>query len=264
MRHLSEDLYRKILDENIRLHAIEAPYYEKLHPEEFNWFEQARVRRDLRFIKRQLSDNPVALDIGCGTGNIFLKLLDMGCEVWGVDISEEMLGALRKRIPAEFNTRVKLFSKDIDRFLDNTIQQFDIITMSSVLHHLPEYIQTLRKTIGRLKKGGFIYIIHEPTEKALSPDRFLRKILWQADNLAYSLLNFGALPRTEARDYRFSDYQIYHGFDEEEVISVCRSAGLEIVEFERYSSAMRLGLSCWVDCTLLKSKGQFRMIVKSG
>lgn len=31
------------------------------------------------------------LDVGCGTGNFSIKLAKMGCEVIGIDISEEMV-----------------------------------------------------------------------------------------------------------------------------------------------------------------------------
>ncbi|MCX5680660.1 MAG: methyltransferase domain-containing protein [Candidatus Omnitrophica bacterium] len=257
MKTLSDELYRKILDANIDLHIIEAPYYERLHPEEFNWFEQAHITRDLKFIRERLSVLPSALDMGCGTGNIALKLLEMGFEVWGVDMSEEMLRVLRKKIPVSSQGKVRLACKNIDLFLDDCTEKFDLVAVSSVLHHLPEYIGTFKRAIGLLKPGGCIYVTHEPTKGALGPDRFLRKILWQADNIAYSILNLGRKPRTQNRNYRYSDYQLYHGFDEERVVSVCRDEGLQVVKFKRYASAMRLGASCWIDSVLLKSKSQF-------
>ena len=257
MSSLSEDLYQKMLEANIKLHEIEAPYYERLHPEEFNWFEQARITRDLGFIKKRLPRRSLALDIGCGTGNISLKLLGMGFEVAGVDMSEEMLAVLKKKVSPRSQNKIRLSCKNIDRFLDDCAERFDLIAISSVLHHLPEYIKTLERAIGLLKPGGYIYVTHEPTKEALGPDRFLRKILWQVDNLAYLVLSFGGKPRTEKRDYRISDYHLYHGFDEEAVASACREAGLDIVKFERYASDMRLGISCWTDSILLKSKSQF-------
>lgn len=262
MNVLPGGFYQKILDENIKLHAIEAPCYEKLHPEEFNWFEQRRIWRDLKFIKERLPGGATALDIGCGTGNISLKLIKAGFRVYGVDISEEMLAVLKTKIPAGFKDKIKLFCENIDCFLDECQEQFNLVGANSVLHHLPDYLKTLKKAIGLLQPGGYLYIVHEPTRIALGPDRFLRKILWQVDNIVYSILNFGKGVEVKDRNYRISDYQLYHGFDEEAVVEACRNAGLDIVEFTSYSSAMRLGISCWGDSHLLKSKSQFLLIAR--
>ena len=37
------------------------------------------------------------LDVGCGTGNFSLKLAGYGCEVTGIDLSEEMLAQARHK-----------------------------------------------------------------------------------------------------------------------------------------------------------------------
>lgn len=254
------DMRQKILDENIKLHRIEAPHYDALHPEEFNWFEQAQIRRDLLCIASNLPKPSSALDIGCGTGNILLKLLASGFDVWGVDISKEMIEVLKARIPTLLEEKAQLFTNNADDFLAACTQEFDLITISSVLHHLPDYISSLELAIRRLKPGGWLYITHEPTKDVLSPDPFLRKVLWQVDNLAYSVLRARSVPQTEARDYRTSDYHLYHGFDEDKVVEQCKRSGLKVISFNKYSSAMRMGLSCWLDSRVLKSRRQFSLI----
>lgn len=258
---MRDNIYQKILDENIRLHRIEAKFYEGLHPEEFNWFEQMRIWKDLKFILRQLRGR-IALDLGCGTGNIFLKLLELGFKVWGVDISEEMLEVLKKRIPLQFKDKAMLSSQNIDDFLTTSARRFDLITMSSVLHHLPRYLETLEMAMAILNSGGLLYITHESTSSALAQDPFLRKILWQLDNIMYLALNSGRSPSTEKRDYRMSDYNLYHGFSEKEIFLRCEKPDLRVIKFEKYSSAMRLGISSWLDTNVLKSRRQFCLIVK--
>ena len=77
------DLKNKILNENIRVHALEARYYEQLHTEIFNGYEQRMLYHKLNLINR-LTENKQkrrAIDLGCGTGNLLFKLHRQGFEV---------------------------------------------------------------------------------------------------------------------------------------------------------------------------------------
>jgi ubiquinone/menaquinone biosynthesis C-methylase UbiE len=259
---LDKETYQNILQENINLHHIEARHYEKLHPEEFNWFEQGRIWTDIKFLHTQIPGQSRVLDIGCGTGNLFFKLLAMGHQVWGVDISQDMVEVLQEKIPTGSLNRTKLFCLNVDDFISGCCEKFDLIVMSSVLHHLPDYLETLSSVAGLLAPGGLLYITHEPTQYALSRDRFLRKILWQADNVIYHMIKVGRIPNVAPRSYRLSDYHLYHGFQEERVLQACTASGFEVIKFLRYSSAMRLGLSCWLDSRVLKGRGQFCLIAR--
>ena len=236
--------------------------YDRLHPELYNRFEQRRISGEIVFIADRMPGLAEVLDIGCGTGNILLKLVSEGLRVWGVDISADMLNVLKRRIPNGAYGRVRLIEDNVENFLKGCSVRFDAVTMSSVLHHLPDYLGVIEYAAGLLKPGGWLYITHEPTKAALSEDPFLRKLLWHADNIIYTITHLGNMPATEQRDYRFSDYHLYHGFDEEKVLEQCRISGMEIVKFDLYSSMMRLGLSCWIDSRLLKSRRQFSIIAR--
>jgi SAM-dependent methyltransferase len=253
------ELSRQILDENIKLHKIEARYYDLIHPEEFNWYEQSRIRKDLRFIRGKFEGGPLILDLGCGTGNLSIKLLELGCSVWGVDISPDMVEVLKKKIPGGSGDKTRLFVQNVDEFISGCQQRFDCIVASSVLHHLPDHIQTLEKALELLKPGGWLYITHEPTKNALGKDPVLRKILWQVDNLIYNITG-PKTPVLKDRNFHLSDYQLYHGFDEEKVIARCRESGVGIIKLQKYSSAMRLGIFCWFDSEVIRSKRQFSLI----
>ena len=256
------DTSREIIEENIKLHKIEARSYEGLHPEEFNWFEQAHIMRDLRRLRARIKGPCIAFDVACGTGNILFKLLGLDCEVWGVDLSEEMLAVAQNKIPVAWKARVKLFRENIDDFLRQCETRFDLVTVSSALHHFPDYAGTLRALCAFVKPGGYLYIVHEPSEYARVSDRFLRKILWQLDNALYFALTLGRTPKTEARDYHLSDYHLYHGFDETLVCRIIRKEGFSEQGFEYYASTMRLGISCWIDSRILHSRPQFCVIAR--
>ena len=257
-----DETSKQIIAENIKLHRIEAAHYEQLHPEEFNWFEQRHIQRDLMSMCAKLASGIRVLDIGCGTGNITLKLLALGCEVHGVDVSSDMLEVLKTKVAERYKNQLKLSCENIDDFLSRSSLKFHLVTVSSALHHFPDYTRVLKQVFGFIETGGYLYIVHEPTQYALSPDRFLRKILWQVDNLVHLVVSLGRIPRVGGRDYHLSDYHVYHGFSETLVRQICSDAGLVEEKFEYYASAMRCGLSCWIDAVLLKTKSQFCLIAQ--
>lgn len=191
----NNELYEQILEENRWLHAIEACVYERLHPEEFNWFEQRRITRDLAFICRRLPAGGKMLDVGCGTGNLARKLLALSShDLYAVDISPEMLSVFERGLVERDKKRVHVICAGVDEYIGECREKFDLIAMSSVLHHFPGYLQTLEMIAGMLNDNGWLYITHEPTRLSLAEDPFLRKILWQVDCAAYRVVRFGRIP----------------------------------------------------------------------
>ncbi len=61
--------------------------------------------------------SPLVLDLGCGTGNITLALEERGCDMIGIDSSEEMLAiAAEKSYGAEERRKVLLLRQDMCDF----------------------------------------------------------------------------------------------------------------------------------------------------
>jgi SAM-dependent methyltransferase len=54
---------------------------------------------DIAFYKEKAKESggPI-LELGCGTGRVTIPLLEEGNEVWGLDLSEDMLSQLRKKV----------------------------------------------------------------------------------------------------------------------------------------------------------------------
>lgn len=161
---------KKVKTANRKWHNIEAGFYDRLRTEIWNRFEQERIRSDIGEIKQKIAKGKV-LDIGCGTGNLALKFLRRGYEVKGVDISEKMLAGLREKVKVEGKRRLELIRAEVNQFLGEDDNKYNIIAFSSVLHHLPNYFETLRKAISRLKEPGIIYIVHEPLPAKVSNHR---------------------------------------------------------------------------------------------
>ncbi|MCX6745402.1 MAG: class I SAM-dependent methyltransferase [Candidatus Parcubacteria bacterium] len=209
---MEQDLEQKIIQANIELHQKSAQYYDQIHPEIFNKNEQNLIENILSQAISQIKKDKInVLDLGAGTGNITLKLLDnekVGSVV-AVDLSKEMLDELEKK--AGQNPKLKIANKPADIFLMDDDSKYDLIVISSVLHHLPDYFQTIATVLEKLDDGGVFIIFHEPTGEKSKLISFLE---WLDSRIFVNLF----LPQdikkvAKSLDHTYSDYHVYHKFD---------------------------------------------------
>ena len=93
------------------------------------------------------------LDIGIGTGTLAKRFCELGCQVYGVDFSREMLEKARKKLP-----QVELFRADLlGEWPAELRRNFERIVSAYVLHEfdLPTKIRVIRKLLDNgLADGG--------------------------------------------------------------------------------------------------------------
>lgn len=94
------------------------------------------------------------LDIGCGAGFKTKYLTDKGFRITGLDFSEKMIEAARRKYPS-LNFDV-LDVYDIDKYDAN----FDAIFAQAVILHIPKarVLEVLAKMKSRLNHGGLLYL----------------------------------------------------------------------------------------------------------
>lgn len=99
------------------------------------------------------------LDIGCGTGQFAVSLLDRcpEAEVWGLDLSGAMLGGAAGR-QAACDGRLHLVQADSERlpFGDDS---FDAVTCSHSFHHYPNQERVVAEMHRVLRPGGRLLIL---------------------------------------------------------------------------------------------------------
>ncbi len=139
------------------------------------------------------------LDIGTGAGFVpltiygFLKKSDMFiCS----DISKEMLNLLERKIKEEkFKCKFKFIKLNKDIPIKNN--SIDIVTINSVLHHIPDTKYFLDEINKVLKKDGLVIIGHEPNirfsrNKLLKyTNHILSSLLRPKDELKYISVKLG-------------------------------------------------------------------------
>jgi SAM-dependent methyltransferase len=95
------------------------------------------------------------LEVACGTGRIYLELLREGCDAVGIDISEEMISALKaKAAGTELKPRVHI--ADMRSFRLDEKFNLIIVPFRSFLYNLTteDQLKTLRNFREHLAPGG--------------------------------------------------------------------------------------------------------------
>lgn len=225
--------YERVIESNIQVHRIEAKIYDSIHEEIYNNQEQERLRKNLDYCTQLIKNCTFkAFDFGAGTGNVTLKLLNLGFKVVAVDISPEMCEVLKnKNDEAVKNEKLKILNVNFD--YTPIYDSYDLITCYSVLHHLPEYKQTLRKLSRLVKLGGVLFIDHEGKPESLGRDNIIDKsMLFLHGKLvaATRSLHPVALPNI---DYTLSD--VNRGLDWVEIVKILHSEGFSVMTRPYYN-----------------------------
>lgn len=153
-----------LLKSNIEIHNKIAKKYHNKHSEIFNDIEQNRLKKELEKAIANIStstniNNRTAIDYGCGSGNLTAHLLDLDLNVISTDVSNEFLNLINKQFQTNPKSSTFLLNgSDVKEFDTDTI---DFIGIYSVLHHIPDYLFTLKDIARIVKPGGVIFIDHE-------------------------------------------------------------------------------------------------------
>jgi SAM-dependent methyltransferase len=224
---MDNSLRQKIFQENRRVHLFEAGFYDQLHPEIYNSGEQKRVTDFLRAVSRlNKGGSQIALDFGAGTGNITGKLLDLGYHVIALDISPDMCEVLKSRFSKELaEGRLQVITSAVE--LAHFSHQFDLICCYSVLHHLPNYLETIGNLSIYLKTGGIIYLDHEVSpyywlSEKTDLARRIKSVYFWSSRVLNAPFWFGRrryLQNVKSLDYTLSDYWTLadHHLDHQEI-----------------------------------------------
>jgi putative AdoMet-dependent methyltransferase len=96
------------------------------------------------------------LDLGCGPGILLERFAQAGCEVYGIDSSNQMLALAEKRVPAAHLALADLR----DELPAEWGSGFAAIISTYAIHHIPDAdkIALIRRLLGLLAPGGAFLI----------------------------------------------------------------------------------------------------------
>lgn len=108
-------------------------------------------------------DAKKVLDVGCGTGEIAIRLAKRDLDITGVDLSEDMLTVAQSKLH-ENNAKVLFLQQDM-RELGGFVEPFDVVTICcdsiNYLETAQDVQATFRAVYQQLKQQGlFIFDVH--------------------------------------------------------------------------------------------------------
>jgi SAM-dependent methyltransferase len=142
---------------------------------------QVRAERRARFLidAARLAPGVRCLELGCGTGEFTTRLVDSGCELTAVDISEASVERCRERV----GERARVLVGNIETGEGLEGLEFDAVVGVSVLHHVD--VPACLTAVAPLLRSGGRFAFTEPNrlnpqvwaERRFEPLRRLRHVL---------------------------------------------------------------------------------------
>ncbi|WP_165323800.1 class I SAM-dependent methyltransferase [Rhizorhabdus phycosphaerae] len=123
---------------------------------------------------------PRILEIGCGPGYMSLELARYGCDVTGLDISDDCISAARKTAqkfsPDIFTENLQYICDDLFSFSRKSDSMFDVVLFVGALHHFADQ-PAVHEAVGRLMKNDGILICHEPLRDRVTKRNAIANLL---------------------------------------------------------------------------------------
>ena len=235
---IDEDSRRglEIKKANIRHHDVEAIIFENAHPEGSSIYEASKVKDNLETIVNENHEREVCIDVGCGTGFVTSFELPLYDHVIALDISSNMIKTARNKFSS--SDCLDILQGDAE-YLPFKQEVADLVSISSVLHHVPRPFHVISDSSRILKKGGIIYITREPNLKktrryfAFIDQQIIQKITLYVNKKNTRIYTENDQP-TEGLDYDAADIHFPIGLKLKEITAHLRSNKYEILNAYSY------------------------------
>ena len=132
-------------------------------------YRQVRNAADKTYyVNKLVACKGPSLEVGVGTGRIFLEALDKGANVYGTDNSAEMLAVLRHKLEPPHHHRIRqcdLVNMNLGNCFDLIVAPFRVL---SHITDIDDQIRALNAVYDHLIPGGvFIFDLYVPNLKLL-------------------------------------------------------------------------------------------------
>ncbi|MDP9159446.1 MAG: class I SAM-dependent methyltransferase [Acidobacteriota bacterium] len=261
---LEED---QVVSANVEFYRDIADKYDRYESCTRDAFAQAMLQDDVQCMAGKLANRFTqirCLDCGGGTGNLTLKLLARGWTVTVVDVSSEMLEISKAKVRAA-GFSATFINQSVEKFLASENGQFELVSFSSVLHHIYSPTRVVAKVATRIVPGGFFYSNFDPVvpSSRLLADSFatfdavVAKLLFDRKDLLPGVarrLRKLMLPhdavhaRAIAGPGDLAEYHVREGLDDSAVVEALQKEDFDVTCL-RYAAG-RTKMTRWMNSRL--------------
>ena len=170
------------------------------------FYDETRVfdgdcfRSALAYVKQRFPPQAFRrlLEPGIGTGRIAIPLAQNGYEVWGVDISGNMLGALKRRLqqPPPVSVSFQMADATALPYRDGA---FDLAVAVHLFYFIFTWTKTVDEIVRVVRQGGAIILMHTGTGAEIPFLNERYKAL--CAEMDWSIRQIGAMSTREVVDY---------------------------------------------------------------
>ena len=155
------------------------------------WYDiiNTEPREDYQFYSSLLDSNDTALEVACGTGRIYLRMLEDGYNVHGLDISEHMIQRLRNKA-SEMDLEIpRLYQQDISN-LDSE-QDYNLIYYPfNSIAHITGGVENQKQTMNAIyqhltEDGVFAFDIFVVDPEIMAKYEEVKSVEFEHDGTQY-------------------------------------------------------------------------------
>ena len=215
--------------ESARAQALRATYLAKNRIASGPAGDLSEFRREFERFKRLLpARRPLrVLDIGCGTGAWSVHWVAQGCRVTGVDFDQAFIERARGREGLTNGAFLGIVA-DATR-LPRDLGEFDVVSLNSLLEHVPYWRAAVREAAGALAPGGVLLLHttnrHHPFQGEVNHFPFYP---WLPRAIRERTLRWIMRHRRDLVNY--TDYPAVHWFSYPQLSRVLRAMNLEVYD----------------------------------
>jgi ubiquinone/menaquinone biosynthesis C-methylase UbiE len=271
-----EVMSNQVISANVALYKEIARKYDGYESCAREEYYQRMLEADLEKIGQLLPCERVGcLDCGGGSGNLTLKMLKRGWSVTVVDVSPDMLEISRAKVAAN-GYEAEFVNDSVEHYLSSSRYTFEVVTFSSVLHHLYSPLSVVREAAVKIRPGGFFYSNFDPVPPSSrlvatcfgTLDTVLAKVLYDREDLLpgikrrlqkLTLKRDAAHGRAVASPGDLAEYHAHNGIEDLAIANILEKQGFQ-VDCVRYPVG-RTKLIRWVN-KQLRASHSFRVLAQ--